>query len=84
MFEVIKSDSIDPAAVAIGAGVCQFQTVDEIAAERKLSRNTVIRLFEDELGVEILHQQKRFKRRYRTIRIPTYVKDRVFARLTNK
>jgi hypothetical protein len=84
MFEVIKSDSIDPVAVAIGAGVCQFQTVDEIAAERKLSRNTVIRIFEDEPGVEIRHFQKRLKRRYRTIRIPIYVKNRVFARMTNQ
>jgi AraC-like DNA-binding protein len=68
----------------INAEVCQFQTVEQIATERKLSRETITRLFENESGVEILHRQKRLKRRYRTIRIQTYVKDRVFARLTNK
>jgi hypothetical protein len=61
-----------------------LMTVNEIAAETKLSRDTIIRLFEKEPGVEVVCRPQRFKRVYRTLRIPVYVKDRVFGAMTNK
>ena len=58
-------------------------TVHEIAELTGLSRNTVIRLFENERGVIILARpEKMHKRGYRTIRIPHAVYERVIGRLT--
>jgi excisionase family DNA binding protein len=48
-----------------------FLTVDEVAGILSLSRDTVIRKFEKHKGVIIIGSpETRFKRGYRTIRIP--------------
>jgi transcriptional regulator GlxA family with amidase domain len=58
-------------------------TVREVAVRTGLSDRTVIRLFEKEPGVLIIERaEERFKRRYRTIRIPLRVFERVYRRLT--
>ncbi len=62
----------------------QYETVGEIAAQMKLSTDTVVRLFENEPGVQVLQRPSRFKRRYRTLRVPTHVKNRVIDRMTVK
>ena len=60
-------------------------TVDEVAALTGLSRQTVTKLFEKEPGVIILvRPTKMHKRRYRSIRIPRAVYERVKNRLTVK
>ena len=60
-------------------------TVDEVVALTGYSRRTVIRLFEKERGVLILGRpESMHKRRFRTIRIPRVVYERVVARLSVK
>jgi hypothetical protein len=58
-------------------------TVREVCEELGLSKQTVIRLFENEPGVIILKRAETLhKKRYRSIRIPRVVFDRVVTRLT--
>lgn len=53
-------------------------TVAEVAALTGLSRRTVTRLFEHERGVIVLNRAEELhKRRYRSIRIPRAVYERV-------
>ncbi len=60
-------------------------TVREVAALTGFSRNTVIRMFERERGVLILGRpESMHKRRYRTIRIPRAVYERVVGRVIVK
>lgn len=60
-------------------------TVAEVAAMTGFSRNTVIRMFEGERGVMILSRPELMhKRRYRSIRIPRAVYQRVVDRLKVK
>jgi hypothetical protein len=60
-------------------------TVDEVAALTGFSRRTVIRLFERERGVlTITRPESLHKRRYRSIRIPRAVYERVVNRLAVK
>lgn len=60
-------------------------TVDEVAALSGFSRRTVIRLFEGERGVIVLARPSaNHKRRYRSVRIPRAVYERVIGRLTTK
>lgn len=60
-------------------------TVQEVAELTGLSRTTVTRLFEDEPGVLVLSRPEAIhKRRYRSIRIPRAVYERVMRRLTVK
>ncbi len=57
--------------------------VEEIAAKWSLSRDFVRRLFEREPGVLILgNGATQSKRRYRTLRIPQSMAERVHRRLT--
>jgi len=57
-------------------------TVSEVAALTGLSRQTVARLFENEPGVLIVSRPETMrKRRYRTIRIPRSVYERVLRTL---
>ncbi len=59
--------------------------VTEVAALTGFSRGTVIRMFERERGVLILGRpESMHKRRYRSIRIPRAVYERVINRLTVK
>lgn len=62
----------------------QYVSVPEIALATGLSRDTITRLFQQEEGVLVLATQTRFKRRYRTLRVPLHVRDRVLDRLTVK
>jgi hypothetical protein len=57
-------------------------TVDEVAAMLKVSRWTVIRIFADEPGVVDIGSPVTTKRarRYRVLRIPVSVINRVLAR----
>lgn len=60
-------------------------TVAEVAALTGLSRNTVTRLFEKEPGVIVLERPARMhKQRYRSIRIPRAVYERVMNRMRLK
>lgn len=60
-------------------------TVPEVATLTGLSPQTVTRLFEAERGVLILGRPtKTHKRRYRSIRIPRGVFERVMGRLAVK
>jgi hypothetical protein len=57
-------------------------TVAEVVSLTGLSTRTVIRLFESEPGVLILSRgEKKHKRKYRTIRIPRGVYERVIGGL---
>ncbi|GGG71858.1 hypothetical protein GCM10011585_12650 [Edaphobacter dinghuensis] len=56
-------------------------TVDEVAKMTGFHRNTVTKLFENEPGVIILERPTTMnKQRYRTIRIPHFVYERVVLR----
>lgn len=58
-------------------------TVAEVAALTGFSVPTVINLFEGEPGILILERKEQMhKRRYRSIRIPHEVYQRVLRRLT--
>lgn len=60
-------------------------TVDEVAVLMGLSRWTVTRLFEKEKGVIILERpESMHKRRYRSLRIPRLVYERVIGKLANR
>jgi hypothetical protein len=61
----------------------QAYTVADIAELTGLSAGTVTRMFEHERGVIILERPERMhKRKYRSIRIPRVVYERVIGRLT--
>jgi len=58
-------------------------TVAEVAVMLRLSRPTVTRLFEKESGVIMLNRPETMhKRRYRSLRIPRHVYQRVLSRIT--
>jgi predicted transcriptional regulator len=58
-------------------------TVGEVAAMLGFSRSTVACLFEKEPGViQLTRPETMHKRRYRSLRIPRSVYQRVLARLT--
>ncbi len=58
-------------------------TVCEVATLTGFSERTVIRMFETERGVLIVERpEKLHKRRYRSIRIPRAVYERVVRRIT--
>jgi hypothetical protein len=57
-------------------------TVEDAAVLSGLSRQTITRLFEKESGVLILGRpESMHKKRYRSIRIPRHVYERVIGRL---
>ena len=58
-------------------------TINEVAERIGISRRSVIRLFESEPGVLFLNRpEKMHKGKYRTIRIPRHVYERVIGRMT--
>lgn len=60
-------------------------SVGEVAKLTGLSRQTITSLFENEPGVLVINRpEEKHKRRYRTIRIPRSVYERVLYRITNK
>jgi methylphosphotriester-DNA--protein-cysteine methyltransferase len=59
-------------------------SLDELAALWNVSADTVRRLFERESGVLVIERARsRNARRYRTLRIPESVAERVHRRLSN-
>jgi len=58
-------------------------TVAELAELWAVSTDTVRRLFENEHGVVVIAHPRRRARRYKTLRIPESVAQRVHGRLTN-
>jgi hypothetical protein len=70
-----------PAAEAI-----RPHTIDELAVLHNLSRQTVIRMYENEPGVLIRQaspqHDRQIGRRYRAIRVPNHVFMRVMNRMT--
>jgi predicted DNA-binding transcriptional regulator AlpA len=57
--------------------------VSEVAALTGFSRPTITRLFEREPGIIVLERPTKMnKRRYRSVRIPHEVYERVIRRLT--
>jgi len=63
----------------------EVYTVDKVAELTGFSRSTITRMFESERGVLMLGQPESLhKRRYRSIRIPKAVFERVVHRLTVK
>ena len=62
-------------------------TIAEIAERLKISRQSATRKFQDEPGVidlgtaENVHRKKR---RYRELRVPLFVYERVLDRISNK
>jgi hypothetical protein len=58
-------------------------TVKEVSNLTGFSRDTITKLFEHERGVLIIERpEKSHKRRYRTIRIPREVYERVVRRIS--
>lgn len=58
-------------------------TIAEVAALTGFSRQTVTRLFENESGVlKVARSETMHKRRYRSLRIPRAVYERVVRRLS--
>jgi hypothetical protein len=82
---VLDGATGDAVASAHGAKSKEAYTVAEVAALTGFSRQTVTRLFEKEPGGLILKRPTTNpKRRYRSIRIPRPVFDRVIRGLTAK
>ena len=77
----LPGSSADGEALRFAA---RHYTVAEVAALWNLSGDFVRRVFEKEPGVLVLgHAQPSFhKRRYRTLRIPEFVLERVHRRLS--
>jgi Fic family protein len=60
--------------------ISEYLTAAEAAAILKVSKNTIIRTFENRKGVLILgNPESRFTRRYRTLRIPREVLGQYIA-----
>jgi hypothetical protein len=64
--------------------VTKHYTVTEIASLWNLSDDAVRKIFENEPGVLVIGERSSYsrKRRYRTLRIPELVVERVHRRLT--
>ena len=62
----------------------QAYTVDEVAAKTGFSRQTITTMFENAPGVLVIERPTKMnKRRYRSIRIPRGVYERVIGKVTN-
>lgn len=60
----------------------RLYTVQDLAKQWSLSTVTIRRLFEREPGTLVLTLRRPGKRRYRTVRIPRSVAERVYRKLT--
>ena len=62
-------------------------TVKELAKIWNLSDETIVKLFESESGVFVISERRKgyiSRRRYRTLRIPEFVVERVHRRLSDR
>lgn len=63
----------------------EVYTVREVAAMTGFSRSTITKMFESEPGVIVISRPEQMhKQRYRSIRIPRAVYERVLRRITNR
>jgi hypothetical protein len=68
---------------AVGMAIERHYAPDELGQLWNLSADTVRRLFEREPGVLVIERATSRARRYRTLRIPESVAQRVHRQLTN-
>ena len=84
----IGSERVETAVSSVDLIVAceRVLTVSEIVENLKIDRHVVMRLFAHERGVICIgnRETQRGKRKYRTLRIPVSVFNRVVARLSNK
>ena len=75
---------VDPSVAEVPRFAVQHYTVKDIGTMWKLSEDAVRKIFENEPGVLIFGEEKRnrYKRRYRTLRIPESVLERVYRRMS--
>jgi len=71
MIEVLTNPAMEP-----------HYTPEQLGTAWSLSGDTIVRLFENEPGVLVVERSKAGRRRYRTIRIPASVAERVHRRMT--
>ena len=66
-------------------GEVQVFTISEIAKMLRIDRHKATELFERENGVIVIgnRETQRGRRKYRSIRVPVAVYNRVIARITN-
>lgn len=80
----MSSASGSPVIESAGA-MERHLTVDEIAKAWHLSRDAVRRIFDREPGVLVMENYPAYgKRRYRTLRVPVSVAERVHRRMAQK
>jgi hypothetical protein len=79
-----SGDLEDRAQQVQGHSFEKLFTPAELADLWSLSLDTVRRLFEREPGILMLSLSRPGRRRYRTLRIPLTVADRVYRRLTTR
>jgi hypothetical protein len=76
--------AINSAVVVTSPVIERHYTPDELGEMWNLSADTVRRLFEREPGVLVIERQRsHLVRRYRSLRIPQSVAERVHKRMTN-
>jgi hypothetical protein len=74
----IRMPRLEPVSIVQTSEAETYYTLAEIAELWRVSEDTVRRLFENEPGVLVLGDSRpRWKRRYRTIRVPASVLERV-------
>ena len=63
-----------------------LHTIPELAKRLRIDRNTITNLFAKEPGVIVIGQREtvRGRRKYRQLRIPEAVLNRVLGRMTNR
>jgi methylphosphotriester-DNA--protein-cysteine methyltransferase len=80
----MNTGTANPAASFSSAATERHFSTEELGQLWKLSHDTVRRLFEREPGVLVIERARsRNARRYRTLRIPESVAERVHRRLSN-
>ena len=72
-----------PATSAFSASMERHYSIAEVAAIWNLSPDAVRKIFEKEPGVLVLGGHSSSAHRYRTMRIPTSVLERVHRRMSN-
>jgi hypothetical protein len=78
-----NADRLAPFPAPIGIVGERHYSPEQLGETWNLSADTVRRLFEHEPGVLVIERKRSRARRYRTLRIPESVAQRVHRRLTN-
>lgn len=80
--QVMLSDAGVETSTPVSPSFQRHYTPAEIAQMWHLSADAVRKIFENEPGVLVLSDVKRGKRRYRTLRIPESVAQRVHGQIS--